>query len=70
MFSFGLDAILNPRKNDIRPETMFSFRGRISEFMDFSLRGWVEKKGLWLWREERKAIGNYPNRISSRKLML
>jgi len=59
MFSFGLDAILHPRKSDIRPETMFSIRARISEFMDLSFRGWVEKKGRWREREESESIGNY-----------
>jgi len=48
------------QKSDIHPGTMFSISGRISEFMDFSLIGCMEKKGRWLGQEESKAIGNYP----------
>jgi hypothetical protein len=47
-----------------------SFRGKIAEFMDFSFRGWVEMKGRWLKREERRPLAIIPNRISSRKLIL
>ena len=50
---------LHLRRATSVPNNVF-FQRRISEFMDFSFRGWVEKKGRWLGREESKAIGNYP----------